>query len=111
MRRWTSTKTWRTTTRKAFWTAHKDVYDEQVKAPLVALAAALGPEFGEAKLFRPYRDIRFAKDKTPYKTHEGVWFGEQPALPAGLGGRSVPRWWLLAYELWTGGPLAAGGVR
>lgn len=61
---------------KAFWTAHKDVYDEQVKAPLVALAAALGPEFGEAKLFRPYRDIRFAKDKTPYKTHQGVWFGD-----------------------------------
>jgi len=56
---------------KAFWTAHKDVYDEQVKAPLVALAAALGPEFGDGKFFRPYRDIRFAKDKTPYKTHQG----------------------------------------
>jgi uncharacterized protein (TIGR02453 family) len=29
-----------------------------------------------AKFFRPYRDVRFAKDKTPYKTHQGVWFGE-----------------------------------
>jgi uncharacterized protein (TIGR02453 family) len=27
-------------------------------------------------MFRPYRDIRFARDKTPYKTHQGVWFGE-----------------------------------
>ncbi len=59
---------------KAFWTANKSVYDDQVKAPLLALVTALGPEFGEAKLFRPYRDIRFSKDKTPYKTHQGVWF-------------------------------------
>jgi uncharacterized protein (TIGR02453 family) len=61
---------------KPFWTAHKSVYDTAVRAPLEALAEALGPEFGSAKLFRPYRDVRFAKDKTPYKTHQGVWFGE-----------------------------------
>jgi uncharacterized protein (TIGR02453 family) len=61
---------------KAFWTAHKHVYDEQVKAPLEALAAALEPEFGTPKYFRPYRDVRFSKDKTPYKTHQGIWFGE-----------------------------------
>lgn len=61
---------------KAFWTAHKQVYDESVRAPIQALMEALGPEFGTAKLFRPYRDIRFAKDKTPYKTHQGAWFTE-----------------------------------
>jgi uncharacterized protein (TIGR02453 family) len=61
---------------KAFWSAHKHVYDESVKAPLEALAAALEPEFGAPKFFRPYRDVRFAKDKTPYKTHQGIWFGE-----------------------------------
>ena len=59
---------------KTFWTKHKHVYDESVKAPMEALAEALGPEFGAAKLFRPYRDVRFAKDKTPYKTHQGAWF-------------------------------------
>ena len=59
---------------KAFWTAHKGVYDTAVKAPMEALAAALAPEFGQGKLFRPYRDVRFAKDKTPYKTHQGIWF-------------------------------------
>ena len=32
-------------------------------------------EFGEPKIFRPYRDIRFSKDKTPYKTHIGVVIG------------------------------------
>ncbi len=61
---------------KAFWTAHKHVYDESVRAPMEALAAELEKEFGPAKYFRPYRDVRFAKDKTPYKTHQGIWFGE-----------------------------------
>ncbi len=57
---------------KSFWTAHKTIYDEQVRAPMVALLAALEPEFGAAKLFRPYRDVRFSKDKTAYKTHQGA---------------------------------------
>jgi uncharacterized protein (TIGR02453 family) len=61
---------------KAFWTAHKPVYDESVRAPIEALVEALGPEFGQAKVFRPYRDVRFARDKTPYKTHQGAWFAE-----------------------------------
>jgi uncharacterized protein (TIGR02453 family) len=54
---------------KAYWTDHRDVYDRAVKAPLDALLADLAPEFGRAKVFRPYRDVRFSKDKTPYKTH------------------------------------------
>jgi uncharacterized protein (TIGR02453 family) len=61
---------------KAFWTAHKHVYDAQVKAPLEALAVLLEPAFGTPKYFRPYRDVRFSKDKTPYKTHQGIWFAE-----------------------------------
>lgn len=59
---------------KTFWTAHKAVYDEAVRAPLADLAAELEPEFGAAKLFRPYRDVRFSADKTPYKTAQGAWF-------------------------------------
>jgi uncharacterized protein (TIGR02453 family) len=61
---------------KSFWTAHKHVYDEAVRAPFEALAHELEKEFGPAKLFRPYRDVRFSKDKTPYKTHQGAWFGD-----------------------------------
>src|SRR5437899_6690601 len=37
-----------------------------------ALLAELAPEFGEGKIFRPYRDVRFSADKTPYKTHMGA---------------------------------------
>jgi uncharacterized protein (TIGR02453 family) len=61
---------------KAFWTSHKHIYDESVRVPVEALAEALAKEFGTPKFFRPYRDVRFSKDKTPYKTHQGVWFGE-----------------------------------
>jgi uncharacterized protein (TIGR02453 family) len=64
---------------KAFWAAHKDVYERAVKTPMVALMNALGPEFGEAKIFRPYRDVRFAKDKTPYKTHQGAYVATSPS--------------------------------
>ncbi len=61
---------------KAFWTAHKGVYDDAVRAPLEAFAAETASVLGPAKLFRPYRDVRFSKDKTPYKTAQGVWFTE-----------------------------------
>ena len=57
---------------KAFWTAHKDVYEQSVKAPMVALTAELEADFGTAKIFRPYRDVRFSKDKVPYKTSQGA---------------------------------------
>ena len=52
---------------KSFWEANKAVYAESVAAPMKALTATLEPEFGPPKVFRPYRDVRFAKDKTPYK--------------------------------------------
>jgi uncharacterized protein (TIGR02453 family) len=64
---------------KSFWEAHKDVYTESVRAPMLALTEALAEEFGAAKVFRPYRDVRFAKDKTPYKTHQGAFVAVAPA--------------------------------
>ena len=63
---------------KSFWTAHKHVYESAVRAPMTALVGALEPEFGQAKIFRPYRDVRFAKDKTPYKTHQGAYVATVP---------------------------------
>jgi uncharacterized protein (TIGR02453 family) len=65
---------------KTYWTAHKHVYEESVRAPMAALLADLEEEFGTAKLFRPYRDVRFAKDKTPYKTHQGAYVAVAPAI-------------------------------
>lgn len=64
---------------RSFWTAHKSVYDQQVRAPMEAMLALLEKEFGAAKIFRPYRDVRFAKDKTPYKTNQGAFVATAPA--------------------------------
>jgi uncharacterized protein (TIGR02453 family) len=58
---------------KTYWTGHKEFYDAQVYAPMVELLAELEPEFGAGRIFRPYRDVRFSRDKSPYKTHLGAW--------------------------------------
>jgi uncharacterized protein (TIGR02453 family) len=70
---------------KAYWTDHRGVYDRAVKAPLDALLAELAPEFGAAKVFRPYRDVRFSKDKTPYKTHAAAVVEQDGSLYVQLG--------------------------
>jgi uncharacterized protein (TIGR02453 family) len=53
---------------RAFFTAHKDVYERDVKAPFEALSELVAEEFGPLRVFRPNRDVRFSKDKSPYKT-------------------------------------------
>jgi uncharacterized protein (TIGR02453 family) len=65
---------------KSFWTEHKHIYEESVRAPMAALVGELEAEFGTAKLFRPYRDVRFARDKTPYKTHQGAFIDIAPSM-------------------------------
>ena len=60
---------------KTYWTRHKATYDEMVLGPMAELVEELAPEFGDAKIFRPYRDVRFSKDKSPYKTHIGALVG------------------------------------
>ncbi|MDL9938141.1 DUF2461 domain-containing protein [Gordonia sp. ABSL1-1] len=64
---------------KVFWDANKHVYQDAVATPMIALGDDLAEEFGSAKIFRPYRDVRFAKDKTPYKTHQGAFVAVGPA--------------------------------
>ncbi len=61
---------------KAYWTDQREIYETHVKAPMLALLAELEPEFGAVKMFRPYRDVRFSADKTPYKTHCGATVGD-----------------------------------
>ena len=53
---------------RSFWLAHKQVYDTEVRAPFDALGELVADEFGPLKVFRPNRDVRFSKDKSPYKT-------------------------------------------
>jgi len=63
---------------KTYWQGNKAVYDDCVRAPMEQLLAELADEFGPAKLFRPYRDVRFSADKTPYKTTCAATLGSGP---------------------------------
>lgn len=81
---------------KAFWEANKSTWLESVRAPMEALSAEVADEFGPLHLFRPHRDVRFSKDKTPYKTHLG-------AVTEGVGGE------LYYVQLSAGGLFAASG--
>jgi uncharacterized protein (TIGR02453 family) len=56
---------------RPWWNEHKDEYTRAVRDPLVALLDELSAEFGAPHLFRPYKDTRFSKDKTPIKDHQG----------------------------------------
>ena len=61
-----------------FWTAHRERYERDVRAPMVALLAELEEEFGPGKVYRPQRNLRFSRDKTPYKTHQGGYVSAGP---------------------------------
>lgn len=57
---------------RTFWQANRSRYDEFVRRPMVELTDALA-EFGPFHLFRPYNDVRFAKNRPPYKEHQGAY--------------------------------------
>jgi uncharacterized protein (TIGR02453 family) len=61
---------------KAYWLANKDVYENEVRAPMQELIDELAPKWGEGRIFRPYRDVRFSADKSPYKTNIAAMVGE-----------------------------------
>ncbi len=57
---------------RPFWQANKHRYDEYVKQPMLDLTEALD-DFGPFHMFRPYNDVRFSKNKPPYKTAQGAY--------------------------------------
>jgi len=57
---------------KAFWEANKQSYRDLVKPTAQALCDELD-EYGPFHLFRPHNDLRFSKNKPPYKTHQGAY--------------------------------------
>ncbi|MEM8620317.1 MAG: DUF2461 domain-containing protein [Actinomycetota bacterium] len=57
---------------KSFWQENKQRYDDEIRGPMAALADALD-DYGPFHLFRPHNDLRFSKNKPPYKTHQGAY--------------------------------------
>ena len=68
---------------REWFLAHRDAYEAEVRAPLVALVEELDVRFAELapeivghpkrSLFRIHRDVRFSNDKRPYKTNAACW--------------------------------------
>ena len=57
---------------RSYWQANKSVFERAVRQPMNELLAELA-EFGPFHVFRPHKDVRFSKDKTPYKDHIGAY--------------------------------------
>ena len=81
---------------REWFAAHKATYDDEVLPALQALSADTSAALRKAKIalaaepkravFRIYRDVRFARDKSPYKTNLGTYLphlGKRDA-PGGL---------------------------
>jgi uncharacterized protein (TIGR02453 family) len=72
--------------RKAWFDAHREDYERAFLAPAQAFSEALAPRLRKidpevvveprvnGSIMRINRDIRFSKDKTPYKDHLDLWF-------------------------------------
>jgi len=74
---------------KEWFEAHRAEYEGEVREPMRDLIgemnarmAKFAPEIGgdpKRSMFRIHRDIRFSKDKSPYKTHAACWFHHRRA--------------------------------
>jgi len=101
---------------KTYWLAHKHVYEASVLAPMTELLAELEQEHGEGRIFRPYRDVRFSKDKSPYKTAIGAHVGDgyvqfsAAGLAAGCGFYEVMPDQLERYRSAVDADASGGGL-
>jgi uncharacterized protein (TIGR02453 family) len=108
---------------------HRDVYERELRAPLRALVeemdvrlATSAPELvGDPKRspFRIHRDVRFSKDKSPYKTNVGFWLAHCDVGRAATeihGGAGFyfhlqPRQSFIAAGIWMPDPGALSKLR
>lgn len=74
---------------KPWFEAHRSDYERHVRDPMRGLIEEMDTRLGrfapeiagdpKRSMFRIYRDIRFSKDKSPYKTHAACWFAHRDA--------------------------------
>ena len=97
---------------KAFFDKNRKVYEEAVREPFKELVADMIMRIREHEpkmdiepkdaIFRINRDIRFSKDKTPYKTHVGAYVSR--------GGRKDIQYHGFYFQLSNEGVMVGGGV-
>ena len=74
---------------KAWFEAHRAVYEREVREPMALLVEEVDARLGHVapeitgtpkrNIFRIHRDVRFAADKSPYKTQATCWWGHRDA--------------------------------
>ena len=104
--------------RREWFEAHRATYLRELVEPMKALVeeldvrfADLAPEFvGDPRrsLFRIYRDVRFSKDKTPYKTHAALWMYHR--APGRGVGKEIDGGAGFYLHLEPGSSIVAGGL-
>jgi uncharacterized protein (TIGR02453 family) len=105
--------------RRDWFEAHRHDYETAILGPLRAFIeemdvrlARLAPEMvGDPRrsVFRIYRDIRFSKDKSPYKTHAACWFFHRDASHR-VGQESHGGGAGFYFHVQPGSSLTAGGL-
>ncbi len=63
-----------------WWAANSERYAAHVRGPVQDLLDVLADEFGEGTPYRPQRDLRFSRDKSPYKDHQGALVQAVPGM-------------------------------
>jgi uncharacterized protein (TIGR02453 family) len=105
--------------KRDWFLAHKETYDSEVLGPLKLLVEEVDVRFGDfapefvgdpkRSIFRIYRDVRFSKDKSPYKTHAASWFKHQNS-GHGVGSESHGSGAGFYFHLEPGASFLAGGI-
>jgi uncharacterized protein (TIGR02453 family) len=108
---------------RAWFNANKARYEQECKEPALAFVEDFGYRLPQVaphlsadarSLFRIYRDTRFAKDKTPYKTHVGIYFRHTRSADFDAPGMYLhlePRQVFLAAGIWRPGTPALKRIR
>lgn len=104
--------------RKDWFDANKSRYEKDVRAPALAFIEAARPHLAKisreivadprpvgGSLMRVYRDIRFSKDKTPYKTNVGIGFRHRKGPDA-----AAPGYYLHLGADRESGCFSGGGI-
>lgn len=114
--------------RRTWFLKHKPEFEELVREPSLRFITDLqlrlrtvstwlvaDPKPHGGSLFRMYRDVRFSKDKKPYKTHVGMNFWHASATEAvhgpGLYLHLEPKGCLLAGGIWQPDPRSLARIR
>lgn len=105
--------------RREWFLARKPEYEAHILAPLREFVeemdvqlASIAPEIGgspKTSIFRLYRDVRFSRDKSPYKTHAACWFAHLDGS-TGVGSETHGAGAGFYFHLEPGASIVAGGI-